>query len=242
MNMDACLVNILGKKNNVSQTNQLKFVQNVEMQQQNDLFLVEQILFLRVMDGQIQDIQQVQMGINLMSPDNLSIKLIDISYVNDILNALTISRNEIEKYTYNIYKQLSKEGILDWIKKQTTSHIENTNHTFVSLNNDMFCGCCSLMKIDKYRANVGYWTSTPYTRKGYTTKFIEMLLNWAYENTQFHRFEFIMNVTNVGTINVAKNVGAELEGIQRDRIHKDGNFYDAYCYSIIKNESLINVS
>jgi ribosomal-protein-serine acetyltransferase len=96
-------------------------------------------------------------------------------------------------------------------------------------------GLCGLNHIDQEnrRANLGYWVRTSQTGRGVAVAAVRLLVAWAFEHTDLERLEIMPSVLNLRSQRVADAMGAQREGVQRNRLLLHGTFHDATMYSIV---------
>jgi len=64
----------------------------------------------------------------------------------------------------------------------------------------------------------------------------KLLLQYAFETLNMHKVTGGANVENKGSWKVIERVGFVKEGILRDTVYRNGKYYDAYIYSMLRNE------
>lgn len=101
-----------------------------------------------------------------------------------------------------------------------------------------FCGTCGLNSVSviNQNANLGYWVRTGCTGRGYATKAVVMLRDWAFKNTSLLRLEIVASVENMGSLRVAERAKAVREGCLRDRLLLHGRAHDAVVYSFLRRD------
>ncbi len=64
----------------------------------------------------------------------------------------------------------------------------------------------------------------------------KLLLQYAFEKLNLHKVIGGANVENKGSWKVMERVGFVKEGVFRDAVYRNGKYYDAYMYSILRSE------
>ena len=85
--------------------------------------------------------------------------------------------------------------------------------------------------------NIGYWIDRNYANRGYTTKAVEMLTQYAFEVLRLHRVEINLRPENASSRRVAEKAGYLLEGERPRYLHIDGQWRDHICF--VKENSAI---
>ena len=85
--------------------------------------------------------------------------------------------------------------------------------------------------------HIGYWIDRNYANRGYTTKAVEMLTQYAFEVLRLHRVEINLRPENASSRRVAEKAGYVLEGDRARYLHIDGQWRDHICF--VKENSAI---
>lgn len=85
--------------------------------------------------------------------------------------------------------------------------------------------------------HIGYWIDRNYANRGYTTKAVEMLTQYAFEVLRLHRVEINLRPENASSRRVAEKAGYVLEGERARYLHIDGQWRDHICF--VKENSAI---
>lgn len=94
---------------------------------------------------------------------------------------------------------------------------------------DHFIGQITLggVILGAYRgAHIGYWIDQRFANRGYTTRAVRELTNFAFSQMQLHRIEINLRPENVASRKVAEKSGYTLEGIRLRYLHIDGDWRD----------------
>ena len=101
------------------------------------------------------------------------------------------------------------------------------------------CGCvCARMRGDVYAnsCELGYWLSEQFWGKGLMTLVVKEFCDFVFENYDIHRIDAEVFADNVASRRVLEKTGFELEGLYRQKVHKDGRFMDEAVYAIIRDD------
>lgn len=89
----------------------------------------------------------------------------------------------------------------------------------------------------KKRAEIGYWLSEKYQKKGIVTQSVSTLLDYAFSELGLNRVQIRCAVGNIPSKNIPRRLGFLFEGIERDgELLSDNQFTDIEVYSILKRE------
>lgn len=90
--------------------------------------------------------------------------------------------------------------------------------------------------VNKYTAEIGYWLGEPYWGKGVMTEAIRLKCKQVFETTEINRiFAAVFGFNKASAKTLEKN-GFQFEGVAREAVFKDGEFYDELRYGLLKKE------
>lgn len=93
------------------------------------------------------------------------------------------------------------------------------------------------LRIDGYKADVGYVLSRPHWGKGMATEALRALVDWALRQELIYRVWALCDVDNAASARVLEKVGMQREGVlRRQIIHPNVSREprDCYCYAAVK--------
>ena len=153
-----------------------------------------------------------------------------------LYRAVTESVKELCVWMPWCHPAYSRKEAMEWIEVQAEARMRNTSYEFAIWADGTFAGACGLNRIALFDrvANLGYWTRTTKTCRGFASAAVKKLFEWALINTELNRFEIVAAVRNVPSNRVAEKVGAVREGILRKRVIVSGAPQDAVLYSLIR--------
>lgn len=85
--------------------------------------------------------------------------------------------------------------------------------------------------------HIGYWIDRNFANRGYTTKAVEMLTQYAFDVLKLHRVEINLRPENASSRRVAEKAGYVFEGVRPRYLHIDGQWRDHICF--VKENSKI---
>lgn len=86
-------------------------------------------------------------------------------------------------------------------------------------------------------AYIGYWIDQRFANRGYATRAVKLVTQFAFDKLMLHRIEISMRPENEASKKVAEKAGYKFEGIRNSYLHIDGAWRDHLCF--IKENSLI---
>ena len=93
------------------------------------------------------------------------------------------------------------------------------------------------LRIDHFRADLGYGIAREYWGNGYATEITKSVIDWALSQENIYRVWATCDVENLASARVLQKAGMQREGIlRRFIIHPNISEEprDSYCYSIVK--------
>lgn len=87
-----------------------------------------------------------------------------------------------------------------------------------------------------HRANIGYDLQKNYWNKGYITEALEAVVEYGFTVLDINRIEAEVMQGNTASERVLEKLGFTREGVLRQWMLWDDNYYDMSMYSLLKNE------
>ncbi|HPW95118.1 MAG TPA: GNAT family protein, partial [Fibrobacteraceae bacterium] len=86
-------------------------------------------------------------------------------------------------------------------------------------------------------AEIGYWLSKPFQRKGLVTDSVKGLIRLAFEKMGLHRIQIKCAVNNIQSKNIPRRLNFIFEGTERDgELLADGTYTDVEVYSFLNKK------
>src|SRR5579862_2428097 len=79
--------------------------------------------------------------------------------------------------------------------------------------------------------NLGYWMGSAYSRQGYMTAAVKLVVPFAFETLRLHRVEAACIPANVASIRLLEKTGFRREGFAREYLCIDGAWQDHLLYA-----------
>ncbi len=172
---------------------------------------------------------------------SISIRPYEIQDIEPLYAAVMESRAELRPWLPWCHESYSKADSRGWVESQVEAFRNGTEYSFVIVDaSGALLGGCGLNHIDRMNrhANLGYWVRTSCTGKGVALKASQLLVEWAFEHTDFQRLEIMASVENSSSLSVARRLGALREGIVHSRLQLQGRSHDAIQFSILRKNHL----
>ena len=85
-----------------------------------------------------------------------------------------------------------------------------------------------------HRAGIGYWLARPYWGRGVMTDAVRAYVRYAFQELGLVRLTAHVYTFNVGSARVLEKNGFKLEGLLRKHYRKGEEFYDAFCFGLLR--------
>lgn len=158
---------------------------------------------------------------------------------SELLAAVTESSQRLIPWMPWCHPGYSEQEARAWIRTTIDGHATQTMFDFAVFDaQGRFSGACGINQIrgtDRC-ANLGYWIRSSACNRGLASVATQLVVRWAFTNTNLHRLEILAAVTNTASQRVALKVNAHFEGKLRGRMMLAGVPTDAYLYSIVRGD------
>jgi len=85
--------------------------------------------------------------------------------------------------------------------------------------------------------NLGYWMEAAYSRQGYMTAAVKLVIPFAFETLRLHRVEAACIPGNVASVRLLEKTGFRREGFAREYLCIDGAWQDHLLYARLKHDA-----
>lgn len=89
-------------------------------------------------------------------------------------------------------------------------------------------------------AEIGYWLGELHWGRGYMTEALRAVVSYTFRTLAYHRLEAGHFGWNMASGRVLEKAGFRLEGCQRERFFKNGEFTDNLVYGLLREEAMDN--
>lgn len=87
--------------------------------------------------------------------------------------------------------------------------------------------------------NLGYWMGAAYSRQGYMTAAVKLVIPFAFETLRLHRIEAACIPANVASIRLLEKTGFRREGFAQEYLCIDGAWQDHLLYARLKRDPML---
>jgi ribosomal-protein-alanine N-acetyltransferase len=87
--------------------------------------------------------------------------------------------------------------------------------------------------------NLGYWMGAAYSRQGYMTAAVRLVIPFAFETLRLHRIEAACIPANVASIRLLEKTGFRREGFAQEYLCIDGAWQDHLLYARLRHDPML---
>ncbi|HZH62709.1 MAG TPA: GNAT family protein [Metabacillus sp.] len=88
------------------------------------------------------------------------------------------------------------------------------------------------------RAEIGYEIHPEHWRKGFTLEAVSKVIQYGFNEFGLTRIGAVVFIDNEASNKLLFKAGFQKEGVLRDYMYQNGETYDTYVYSILKNKRI----
>lgn len=121
----------------------------------------------------------------------------------------------------------------DWCEKSEKAYKNKTDFMFIVFekSENQAIGCCGIHKENNDKAEIGYWVSEPFQKKGYASEMLSTIISYATTQTELQSLFATVKPGNTGSSRVLEKNGFNLKG--RENIKSlDGKLYLKNVYEL----------
>lgn len=161
---------------------------------------------------------------------------------DDYENLLPFSLNEPDLWTYSLLNPAGEEGLRNYMQITLDARREGKEYPFIVFdkNTNEYAGSTRFYDINvPYQTiQLGYtWYGRKFQGTGLNKRCKYLLLQFAFENMGFERFELRADNNNARSIAAMKSIGCKVDGVLRANMPKrQGGRRDSIVLSILKDE------
>lgn len=152
---------------------------------------------------------------------------------DEVASAVRASIEELAPFMPWATPHYGSTDALAWIRDETDPGSEG--FVVIDHTDGEIVGIAGLQPLNhaNRRVEIGYWTRSDRTGRGYASRATRLLARHAIEHRGAGRVEIVMSVENHGSRRSAEKAGATHEGILREYLLIHGSRHDAHILSIL---------
>ena len=175
-----------------------------------------------------------------MSHPNVQIRPFQSSDAAEVYQAVRESLPQVSLWLPDLNDAITLEKVQGYIASQAEHASQRTAYNFVIMDGDdhTILGGCGLTQINWQHgyANLYYWVRSSKAGRGVASAAAAQLARYGIQTLGLQRIEIVVAAGNLSSLRVAEKIGAEREGLLRNRICVNGVMQDAFMYSLISSD------
>lgn len=175
-----------------------------------------------------------------LSNQQVTIRRYDTVDVPLLCEAARESSAEVSVWLPWCHRDYSMEESLEWILRSGKQWDEKREFHFGIFDSQSgaFVGGVGLneLKPEHRLANLGYWVRTTWAGRGVATAAASLAAEFGFKDMLLDRIEILVALGNKPSQRVAQKLGANKEGVLRNRLIIHGQAHDAVVFSLIGSE------
>ncbi len=171
--------------------------------------------------------------------EHIELKSIQLRDAPEIFNVIDSERETLRRWLPFIDATLTVADTENYIQSIESMPVNSRDLVFLIRYQGDFAGLIGLKSIDfnNKRAEIGYWLSKPFQRKGLVTDSVKGLIRLAFEKMGLHRIQIKCAVNNIQSKNIPRRLNFIFEGTERDgELLADGTYTDVEVYSFLNKK------
>lgn len=88
----------------------------------------------------------------------------------------------------------------------------------------------------RFCAELGYWLAPDFWNKGIMTTAVGLFCEEIFSSSDVNRIEAVVFIPNAASCRVLEKCGFQKEGVLRQSVFKNGQFYDVAIYGLLASE------
>jgi RimJ/RimL family protein N-acetyltransferase len=177
----------------------------------------------------------------MQSSGNVQIRPFQAGDAPPVFDAIQESQPLLSRWMRDMNASLTLEGVRSYIEQQPTMREQRKAFNFIiaeAQNPKTILGGCGLTAINwpHQFANLYYWVRGTRASQGIASAATLLLARFGFNQLQLARIEIVVAIGNPASIRVAEKVGAQREGLLRQRINIHGTVHDAWIYSLLPSD------
>ena len=144
---------------------------------------------------------------------------------------------EIPRWT-SVPTPYTEDDAREWVERTTQAWNDGRSATFavVERGSDAVVGSISLWIVRPNVGEFGYWCVREARGRGYTTRALRLVAQWAFDELRPVRLQLMTMIGNESSARVAVKVGFQREGTLRQYFDHRGEPRDVDMWSLLPGE------
>jgi len=170
--------------------------------------------------------------------DSSFLSLLEIKDTDKLYDLINRNRAHIGEWLKFPSITLEADDSRTFIERTRIRYAKDEGYWLGIWSGDELVGSIGYLYFDQEnkKTEIGYWLGKEYEGKGFITKSIEVLINYAFDELKFNKIEIGVATDNIKSRAIPEKLGFKREGELRDYEYINGRFLDRIIYGLKANE------
>ncbi len=170
--------------------------------------------------------------------DRLDLRLVEKQHAQTIFDACNANREHIGKFLPWIDNTKSVDDTMGFVEESLTQYGNNDGWQAGIWHDNQLVGMIGYLfwNTVNHHTEIGYWLAESATGQGIMTRCARELTRYAFETVKLNRVVIRCDVDNHASAGVAKRLGYQHEGIERQGIKSRDRYVNVHVYSLLAEE------
>ncbi|HAG52342.1 MAG TPA: hypothetical protein DCL21_00975 [Alphaproteobacteria bacterium] len=175
--------------------------------------------------------------------DTIILEKLEQFHAEDLYSVIDANRDYIAKYLPWMTENYRFEDTAKFVSMKEENFEDQDGFAYVIINKetDEVLGSVGLSIKSKGSSELGYWLAENQQGNGIMSQAIDLLVEYAFEETPIIRVDIFTLPDNKKSMQVAKRNGFLFEGVRyHQQIDLDGSFIDGVRFTKLKDKSVMH--
>jgi len=166
--------------------------------------------------------------------DSLTLSLLETKDADQLFRLIDSNRDHIGQWLKFPSMTVEVEDSRAFIERTRIRYAKDEGYWLGIWSEDHLVGSIGYLYLDQEnkKTEIGYWLGQEYEGKGFITKSIKVLIDYAFDELQFNKIEIGAATDNAKSRAIPEKLGFTSEGELRDYEYINGRFLDRVIYGL----------
>ncbi len=179
-------------------------------------------------------------SLRTLETDRLYLRVCQPEDTDAVFAAEQESSDELRHWFWWMHPEHNRRHCATWAESRVASWRKGEEFSFLIVDkiSKTIIGCTWFNGLDtiSLRASLGYWLRSGCEGQGLASEAAREAVRWGFEELGLQRVEIVLAVENEKSRRLAERIGAQFEGVARNRLRINQRSLDARVYSLLPGE------
>jgi len=174
----------------------------------------------------------------LQVDDDLHLEEIKLSHAGLVFEVIERDRNYLRRWLPFVDQTRRIKDTERYIRTILSPSLRKQNCVYTIWYRGEFAGLAGYKDTDliNHKSEIGYWLTEKLQGRGIMTRAVRKLVDFGFRNMQLNRIQIRVAVGNARSAAIARRLGFESEGIERNGEYHTDRYFDLEVFSMLKSE------